>query len=86
MRWAVRKGVDGVLTDDPKRYLEVVKEMEGEAGGVRKQDKVTWREIIGLVWINAIIVIFGTMLRLKLMWRGGRTSKAINEGVDKKKA
>lgn len=39
MRWAVRRGLDAVITDDPKRYLEVAEEYkrgkEGEqrAGG-----------------------------------------------------
>ncbi|KAL2073421.1 hypothetical protein VTL71DRAFT_10745 [Oculimacula yallundae] len=30
MRWSISKGVDGVITDDPKRYLEICRSYNGE--------------------------------------------------------
>jgi phosphatidylglycerol phospholipase C len=30
MKWSIRKGVDGVITDDPKKYLEVCETYGGE--------------------------------------------------------
>ena len=30
MKWSIGKGVNGVVTDDPKKYLEVCKNYSGE--------------------------------------------------------
>lgn len=30
MKWSIRKEVDGVITDDPKKYLEVCESYAGE--------------------------------------------------------
>lgn len=32
MEWSIRKGVDGVITDDPELFLEVCGRHGGEAG------------------------------------------------------
>ncbi|XMA13284.1 hypothetical protein WAI453_006075 [Rhynchosporium graminicola] len=34
MRWSISKGVDGVITDDPKRYLEICRSYDGEKVGI----------------------------------------------------
>lgn len=32
MEWSIRKGVDGVITDDPKLFLEVCDRLKGGSG------------------------------------------------------
>lgn len=33
MRWCIKTGVDSVLTDDPRKYLEVRRDFEADPGG-----------------------------------------------------
>ncbi|KFY22435.1 hypothetical protein V491_02805 [Pseudogymnoascus sp. VKM F-3775] len=49
MKWSINKGVDGIITDDPKKYLEVA---EGFDDG-RPLDRMSLRDYHGLaeVWI-----------------------------------
>lgn len=37
MRWAVKQGVDGVITDDPAKYLDVVHRYEEELAAASSQ-------------------------------------------------
>ncbi|KAL8864578.1 MAG: hypothetical protein Q9198_009775 [Flavoplaca austrocitrina] len=63
MRWSIKQGVDGVITDDPKRFLEVCDEWEHGKRDIhftRKQ----WGQII---WFNLMIFIF----RCIFWWRFG---------------
>lgn len=55
MKWCISKGVDGVITDDPKKYLEVLKDYDG--GKV----KLSWRIVASIVWLNFLVVVFGPL-------------------------
>jgi len=60
MRWSIRKGVDGVITDDPKKYLEVCESYdEGE--------KIShgWRAWRSVLWWNYRAALFGLPFRIK---------------------
>jgi phosphatidylglycerol phospholipase C len=65
MRWSIRKGVDGVITDNPKRYLEVCKEYDESA----PPDRLTVMDMWTMVWINALVVIFGSIFRLRYRFK-----------------
>lgn len=85
MKWSVRKEVDGVITDDPKLYLDVVGQLEREAqergssgdekgiaanGGWGKHDKLSMRDMASTLWIHTLVLIFGALFR----WRYGRAA------------
>lgn len=61
MKWSINKGVDGIITDDPKKYLEVA---EGFDDG-RPLDRMSLRDYHGLVWVNLLITVFGMFFRLR---------------------
>lgn len=78
MRWAVKKEVDAVLTDDPKKYLELLDDLreEEEASGSIQDTNVTVRDALGLLYINILVLFFGTLFR----WRHGRTDRSKRKG------
>jgi hypothetical protein len=60
MRWSIGRGVDGVLTDDPKRFLDIADEyVEGQSAGI------PWRAWVFALWINILALLFGGLFR----WR-----------------
>lgn len=60
MKWDIRHQLDGVVTDDPKLFLEVRKGWhEGMKEGL---GLVTWLDVLR---INIFALIFGVLLRLK---------------------
>ncbi len=67
MRWSISKKLDGVITDDPKRFLEVCDDWEQ---GRRKVD-ITWSQWMGILWINFMVLIFGAIF----WWKSGVTQK-----------
>ncbi|KAL8766102.1 MAG: hypothetical protein Q9209_007000 [Squamulea sp. 1 TL-2023] len=71
MRWSIKHGADGVITDDPKLFLEVCEEWEHgkrEIHFTRKQ----WRQI---VWINFMILLFGCIFYWKFGSLPGKEPK-----------
>ena len=55
MRWSIKHGADGVITDDPKRFLEVCDEWEHGKRRIHFT-RQQWGQII---WINFMIMLFG---------------------------
>ncbi|MCJ1301886.1 hypothetical protein MMC08_004687 [Hypocenomyce scalaris] len=78
MRWSINKGVDGVITDDPQRFLEICAEWESG----RRAPHVTWRQWMQVLWINLLVCVFGTIF----WWRYSRGQKGqktwMKEAVD----
>ncbi len=70
MEWAVRKGVDGVITDDVGRYREV---RDGFGGG--KGAVTGWSGMVRLyaraAVLQAIAVVFSVVFWHRLSARGG---------------
>ena len=60
MRWDIRHGIDGVVTDDPKLFLEVRRgwheEMRDGLG------MWNWLDILGA---NLFVLIFAVFLRVR---------------------
>lgn len=67
MKWSIKRELDGVITDDPKRFLEVCDEWEQ---GKRSLD-VSWSQWMGIAWINFMVFIFGTIF----WWKYSGTGK-----------
>jgi glycerophosphoryl diester phosphodiesterase len=63
MRWSIRKKVDGVVTDDPKKFLEICDDFnEGS-----KPDGLSFRACMGILGINILAAVFSVIFR----WRYG---------------
>jgi len=72
MRWCVRKGLDGVVTDDPKMFMEVREEFEtGKVGS----ETWTWKEYMLIARINLLVLVFSWVF----MWKFG-----VSWGIDKR--
>lgn len=69
MRWSISKGLDGVITDDPTKFLEVCG--DGERG--RREIHIAGAQWLSIIWINFMVLVFGAIF----YWKHG--------GVDKKK-
>ena len=70
MRWSIGKNVDGVITDDPKRFLEVCEEWERG----RRDVSVGFRTWLQTIWIYIMVLLFGAVFRWK--YKG----KAVKQG------
>lgn len=81
MRWSINKEVDGVITDDPKRFLEVCDEWEQ---GKRKIN-ISWGQWMMAAWINFMVLVFGTIFWWKYSSSTGKGKptqrKAVEEGA-----
>jgi hypothetical protein len=62
MRWDIRKGLDGVITDDPKLYLEVRKSWhDGTKDGLRTRDylEIARVNVFALIYTVMFWFMFG---------------------------
>ena len=76
MRWSIDRGLDGVITDDPKRFLEVVEEWEC---GKRDVGRLTWPQWGWLMWQNFMVVMFGLIFQWK--FGGSRQGEQIRKAM-----
>jgi len=67
MTWSISNGLDGVITDDPEKFLEVCEDWER---GHRKVD-ISWGQWMMIFWINFMVLIFGSIF----WWKYGGTQK-----------
>jgi phosphatidylglycerol phospholipase C len=65
MKWSIKKGVDGVITDDPQKFLDVCKDYDDDIP-IRG---IKMRELPSLIWINLLILVFGFLFRLRYGFR-----------------
>lgn len=63
MDWSVRHHVNGVVTDDPKKYLEFCKNFDEKSPAMMP----TWKEFFFIGWINILAALFSLLFR----WRHG---------------
>lgn len=61
MRWSIGKGVDGVITDDPKKFLEVCGSYDESA----PTHRIRLKEYGSVLFVNFLIVVFSGLFRLK---------------------
>lgn len=64
MKWCIEKEVDGVITDDPKKYLEVCKAYNGE------KIHISIGQWMGIISTYILAAIFGTLFRHRYKFRG----------------
>jgi phosphatidylglycerol phospholipase C len=70
MKWSIESELDGVVTDDPKKFLEVCRDCEDEEvdpDRVGQIYDVGMREWALVVWIGVLSIVFGWLFR----WRYG---------------
>jgi phosphatidylglycerol phospholipase C len=60
MKWSIRQEVDGVITDDPKKYLEVCKSYN--KGEKLRHSRESWKAIF---WMHMRALVFGLSFRYK---------------------
>ncbi|PVI04711.1 PLC-like phosphodiesterase, partial [Periconia macrospinosa] len=65
MRWDVRHGLDGVITDDPKTFLEVRKAWRE---GVRDGEGLGVRMWLQVAWTQVFIAMIGVSLHWTFGW------------------
>ena len=61
MRWSIRERVDGVITDDPKRFGEVKKEWDMG----RRDVKISAWGWFYIIYIQSIVYTLGFLLRMR---------------------
>jgi phosphatidylglycerol phospholipase C len=59
MKWSIGKEVDGVITDDPKKYLEVCKSY---SGGKMQLPLKMWGSV---AWMNVFARVLSFLFRIK---------------------
>jgi hypothetical protein len=64
MRWSIRAGVDGVITDDLDLFIRVRREYDEQCV---KADHWTFRDYLGILSINVLVPFLGVLFR----WRYG---------------
>ncbi|CAD6442541.1 2ee8710c-0190-46e5-bca8-405a333a12f4 [Sclerotinia trifoliorum] len=62
MRWCIKKEVDGVITDDPKKYLKVCEEYDSADSNKVGFGFKDWMLII---WLNVLAMLFSWLVRCR---------------------
>jgi phosphatidylglycerol phospholipase C len=75
MLWSIKQGFDGVITDDPKKYLEVCKDYDEDAP-LRLRPK----DYVSAVWFNFVILIFDFIFRFRYGYMEGRRVEVQGNG------
>lgn len=70
MKASIRKKVDGVITDDPKKFLEVCKNYDGD------RVRLPLKSIASVIWITMFAAVFSLLFRFR--YRYGFEVKAGN--------
>jgi phosphatidylglycerol phospholipase C len=60
MKWSIYKGVDGVITDDPKKYLGVCNSYKGE------KIRLTVSSLMFIIFLNMMTRVFGVLFRYRI--------------------
>ena len=67
MKWAISKELDGVITDNPKRFLDVCDEWEQG----KREFSISWGQWMMIAWISFMVLIFGAIF----WWKYSGTGK-----------
>lgn len=68
MKWSISKGLDGVITDDPKKFLEVCDDWERG----KREIVIVWKQWVSILWVQLMVIVFGSIFWWKY---GGREGK-----------
>lgn len=61
MKWSIYKEVDGVITDDPKKYLEVCESYQGE------KVQLTVSSLMSIIFVNLMFTVFSVVFRYRFV-------------------
>lgn len=74
MKWCIEKEVDGVITDDPKLFLEVCGEVgEGETKG--KGMEIGLMDYLSVIGIYILVLVLGTIFRYRFLSGGEKVKR-----------
>lgn len=59
MRWCIRKGVDGVITDDPESFRRICDNWDEEDAKHRDEDRLTFAQQLELLFIALFVLLLG---------------------------
>jgi phosphatidylglycerol phospholipase C len=62
MRWCIRRELDGVITDDPKKFLEVCDDYVAHAG---RKERFSMREIANILRVHFFCFLITMLFRWK---------------------
>ena len=67
MRWCIRRELDGVVTDDPKKFLEVCKDYEQPPieKNVKKKEHYHIRDWAHIMRIQILVAVFVVLFRFR---------------------
>ncbi|KIW03511.1 hypothetical protein, variant [Verruconis gallopava] len=70
MRWCIRKELDGVVTDDPKKFLEICKDYEElpVEKSVKSKEKYKMGDWMHILKIQVLVTVFFMLFRFKYGW------------------
>lgn len=71
MKWCIKNGMDGVLTDDPTKFLEVCEDWERG----KRDFQISWGQWLMILWINSMVLLFGAIF----WWKHGGMGKSKKE-------
>ncbi|KAL2408359.1 Phosphatidylglycerol phospholipase C [Exophiala dermatitidis] len=54
MKWSIQKGMDGVITDDPKQFKRICDDWNEQ----EPRAKPTWRQLLYTLWLWILIIVF----------------------------
>jgi len=63
MRWSIMKGMDGVITDNPKLFNEICDDYDDET---EANVRVTWSQLLYTFWLYILMVFFARRLKHRL--------------------
>ncbi|KAL9102291.1 MAG: hypothetical protein Q9163_002536, partial [Psora crenata] len=84
MKWSILHGLDGVITDDPKRYLEVCDEWE--AGRGKRDLHISFNERFAVLWVNFMVLSFTLVFWWKYASSSSSSSSSSSDGNARKSA
>ena len=73
MKWSIAHGLDGVITDDPKKFLEVCEDWEEG----KRDYTIVWSQWAMIAYINFMVAIFGAIFWWKYGGVKGQRRKDI---------
>lgn len=77
MKWCIRRGLDGVVTDEVEKYLEVADrfdEGEEKESWLPVDLKVLWTAMKAYIWVRVLLVFYKRKMGLGLTISGGRVT------------
>jgi glycerophosphoryl diester phosphodiesterase len=61
MRWSIQKGVDGVITDDVKKFRDICDEWTDDESIIR----VSYSQWLYTFWLYLVVLVFGLLFRFR---------------------